>query len=52
MATPRAIGSCGSLRGSLVDLGGAGGLGFLGAFAIALSQLVIDFAKDLGEVRN
>lgn len=30
MAMPRAIGSLGSLRGSLVDLGGAGALRFLG----------------------
>jgi len=30
MATPRAMGSSGSLRGSLVDLGGTAGLGFFG----------------------
>jgi hypothetical protein len=29
MATPRAMGSSGSLRGSLVDFGGTGGLDFL-----------------------
>lgn len=39
MATPRAIGSSGSLRGSLVDLGGGGDLvsfGPVGVFGIGI----------------
>lgn len=42
MATPRAMGSSGSFRGSLVDLGGTGGLGLgglWGRLGIAIPRL-------------